>query len=586
MVALTAANAAAQSVSLQSRAAPGVVKIEAAVRNASIAPGDETVLYVRVRVDPGYHIQSDKPSDSFIVPTVLRVEGPRDISVTGIAYPRAKMQEFEFAKGKKWSVFPDNPVITARISADANARKAPADLQISLDYQACSEKQCLPPESARASASVTVADATSPPSVPAGFGAAAPASGDNPATNGNYFARIADKNGWLVLLLAVYAAGLGLSLTPCVFPLIPVTLGYFRSQASDNKRRTAALALTYVAGISLTYSVLGVVAASSGALFGSWLSNPFVLGTLGAIVALMGLSMFGLFNLRPPAFIASRSGGKAGYGGAFAMGLLFGVVAAPCTGPATIALLAFAGALARPVLGFLLFFFLAIGLSTPLLALAIFSGNLPRSGVWMDWVKKAMGALLLGVAVWLINPVIGSKAALTVGGVLALVAGLYLGFLDKSGFRPAALGAGRLLFGAGMLLLGVWLLLPRASGPGLKFQPYTQEAVQRAAEDEKPVMIDFSADWCAPCHELEAGAFRSPEVLQLGESFVRLKADVTDSRSPAVKALLARYRVRGVPTVLFLGQDGRETSSRVLTAVSGKDLARHMREALGETATD
>ncbi len=574
----TAATAYGQAVG---GGAPEIVTTEAAVRNSTVAPGDETALWVRAHVEPGHHIQSNSPAENYIVPTELTVEAPAGITVTGIEYPPAEMQEFAFAKGKKWSVFPETPVFTGSVRIGPDVRHGVVTLKVRLDYQACSDEQCLPPDYAGTTLTLTVGSKPSPPVQPSW----APSDAAPPtatAEKGNYFAKIADRNGWLVLLVAVYFAGLGLSLTPCVFPLIPVTLGYFRSQASDDRRRTAVLALTYVAGISLTYSVLGVIAASSGALFGSWLSNPYVLWTLAAIVALMGLSMLGLFELRPPAFIASRSGGKAGFGGAFAMGLVFGFVAAPCTGPATIALLAFVGALANPLLGFLLFFVLAIGISTPLLVLAIFSGELPRSGVWMMWVKKAMGVLLFGVAIWLVNPIIGARAATLMGGALALASGVWLGIADKSGFRPVTLGAVRIIWGVALVALGAWMLAPKAAGPGLVFEPYSAEAVRQAQADGKPVMLDFSANWCPPCRELEAGAFRDPEVSRTGEQFVKLKADLSGDLSEEVKSLVERYQIRGVPAVLFLGPDGSETGSRVLTAIPGEDLARHMREALGQ----
>lgn len=263
------------------------------------------------------------------------------------------------------------------------------------------------------------------------------------------------------------------------------------------------------------------------------------------------------------------------------MGLIFGVVAAPCTGPATIALMAFAGALGQPAAGLSLFFVLALGIATPLMLLAVFSANLPTAGPWMSWVKKLLGALLLGVALWLISPVTGAKAASAAGGLLAIALGVWLGFLEKSGFRPPSLGVFRALTGALAVIGGIWLLVPGQERPGIEWQPCSRSLVEQAAREGRPVLIDFSADWCLPCRELEHGAFRHPEAVRLSQEFVRLKVDATDSRPPAVREALQRYQVRGVPTVVFLDSGGQEVrEARILSNVPGSVLAERMRMTL------
>jgi len=181
-----------------------------------------------------------------------------------------------------------------------------------------------------------------------------------------------------------------------------------------------------------------------------------------------------------------------------------------------------------------------------------------------------------------VNPIIGARAATLAGGALALTAGVWLGFAGKWGFKPVTLGAVRIIWGVALIALGAWMLAPKTAGPGLVFEPYSAELAEQAQADGKPVMLDFSADWCPPCRELEAGAFRDPNVIRTGQQFVKLKADLSGNLSEEVKSLVERYQIRGVPTVVFLGPDGSETGSRVLTAISGEDLARHMREALGQ----
>lgn len=585
-----ASGAFAQPVSLGGGAAPAdIVRLEAAVQNESVAPGDSTLVAVRADVDDRYHIQSNAPLDEFTIPTELRVEAPEGFQVGPVSYPQHILKEFSFAKGQKVAVLEDGAVMTFRLTVPAGAPEGTVRLKATLTYQACDDQQCLPPAEAEVEIPVNVGDKTSPPAKDGLFAATGTDTGTPPQLEvnpearqaPNYFAGILEKRGWAFLLAAVYVAGLGLSFTPCVFPLIPITLGYFRNQASDNRRRTAGLAVTYAAGIATTYSVLGFVAASSGALFGSWLSSPWVLGTLAVIIAVMGFGMFGAFELRPPAFIAQRSGARSGFAGAFVMGLIFGVVAAPCTGPATIALMAFAGALGQPAAGLTLFFVLALGIATPLMLLAIFSANLPTAGPWMSWVKKLLGALLLGVAVWLVSPVIGGKAASVAGGAIAIALGIWLGFLEKSGFRPASLGTFRAFTGALAIAGGAWLLLPAPERPGIEWQPYSAALVEQAARDGRPVIIDFSAEWCLPCRELEHGAFRHPEAVRLSQQFVRLKVDATDSRPPAVREALKQYDVRGVPTVVFLDSTGKEIrEARILSNVPGSTLVERMRMAM------
>ncbi len=286
------------------------------------------MIAVHVSVDSRYHIQSSKPLDDFTIPTVLTVEAPEGFRVTGIRYPQHVLKEFAFAKGKKVAVLENESVITATITAPADAKAGDHPLKAVLEFQPCDDNQCLPPDTAETTAVLKVGAETSPASTSGAFGADAAASvqrqqDEAGALEGNYFQGIVDRNGWLVLLVAIYIAGLGLSLTPCVFPLIPVTLGYFRGQASDDRRRTILLALTYVAGIATTYSVLGVLAAVHPGRCSVVAVQPVGAGTLAAIIAAMGISMFGRSSFAA-GVLASRSGAKAGIAGAFVMDCCFG----------------------------------------------------------------------------------------------------------------------------------------------------------------------------------------------------------------------------------------------------------------------
>jgi len=571
--------AGAQSVSLSGQAEAPAVTLRAEVRNRTVAPGAATTVAVEASVASGLHIQSHTPTESWIVPTELTIRAPAGWRVGPVRYPAAEMKTFAFAQGKKLAVYGQKAVFLAEVTAPAAAKPGSAKITATLSYQACSDTQCLSPDKATAEMVVSLGARTSAALDSPLFAPQKAVTSSSERQQGNYFTDMASRHGWLALALAVYAAGLALSLTPCVFPLIPITLGYFRNQASGGRARTTGLALAYAGGLATTYSALGVAAASSGAVFGTWLQNPLVLAAFAALIGTMGVAMFGLFEIRPPAFITDRSGARGGGGGAFLMGMLFGFVAAPCTGPATVALLAFVGALGRPVLGFLLFFFLAMGIASPLVVLAIFSGSLPRTGAWSEWVKKLMGALMLGVALWLASPLLGAHLAVWLGAALAAALGVWLGFVERSGFRPGSFAAARVLTGLGGVTVAVWLLLPQSTGPAIQWQPYSDAALAQAAG--RPVIIDFSADWCAPCHELEAGAFRDTEAVKLSGQFVRLRADMTASTSKEVETLRRHYQVRGLPAIVFIRPDGTEAAdARVLSNVTGAELVRRMRQAL------
>ena len=204
------------------------------------------------------------------------------------------------------------------------------------------------------------------------------------------------QRGPLLGLLAVFLGGLALNLTPCVYPLIPVTLAFFSGQAAGRTNRVLRLALTYVLGLSISYALLGVIAARTGALLGSWLQKPVVLLAVAAVIVSLSLSMFGLYELRPPQILTRRFGhASAGFGGAFVMGLVVGLIAAPCVGPFLLGLLLFVSQLANPAMGFLIFLALGFGMGLPYVILALMVNRvnqLPKAGACSSGVKKRWGS--------------------------------------------------------------------------------------------------------------------------------------------------------------------------------------------------
>ncbi|MDQ5872360.1 MAG: thioredoxin fold domain-containing protein, partial [Acidobacteriota bacterium] len=362
------------------------------------------------------------------------------------------------------------------------------------------------------------------------------------------FGDMLDRNGMFLVLLSIFAGGLALNLTPCVYPVIPLTVGFFGGQSGGSKRRMFGLAGLYVLGMATMYSILGVGAALSGRLFGSMLQNPWVLAAIAAALVAMALSMFGVWEIRLPTALMNRAGARVGAAGAFGMGLFVGVVAAPCIGGFIVGLLAFVAARQDAFLGFLFFFTLSLGLGLPYLFLAAYSGRisrLPRAGEWMDGIKKIFGWVLLAMAAYFLRSVLPAPfgkwlmpVVLVVGAISILLGRLNL----KWPVRAVAAA----------LLVGIALFFVPRELRG--WQPYAPASVGAG----RAAVIDFSADWCLPCLELEKKTFADPRVRKEFGDRVLLKADLTKIASPESVALSEKYAILGVPTIIFLDAAGTE----------------------------
>ncbi len=365
-------------------------------------------------------------------------------------------------------------------------------------------------------------------------------------------------------LLGVFAGGLALNLTPCVYPLIPITVSYFGGRIGQSRGKLAVHGLLYLVGLSVTNSVLGVVAALTGSLMGTALQNPIVLVVVAGVLIFFATSLFGFWDLQlPHSLTSAASKSYAGYFGTLFMGLTLGVVAAPCLGPFVLGLLTWVASMGSPWLGFLIFFTLSMGLGIPLFFLAMFSGSLeklPGSGEWMLWVRKLMGWVLTGMAAHFVSPLLPSSVSVFLLAGVALAAGLHLGWIDgaRGGFK--AFGVVKNVVGVagvvvGAFLLGSWLMV----GPGVSWQPYSNEVIEQARKSNRPVIVDFSATWCTPCRELEDITFRDLTVVKQAEdNFVMVKVDLTRKGNPLYEKLVAQYLIKGVPTVVFLDSHGLE----------------------------
>jgi thiol:disulfide interchange protein DsbD len=375
--------------------------------------------------------------------------------------------------------------------------------------------------------------------------------------------------GWAMIwtLLGIFAGGMALNLTPCVYPLIPITVSYFGGQVGkggEARGRLVVHGLCYMLGLALTNSILGVIASLTGGLMGSLLQNPFVLLTVAVVLVVFATSLFGLWDMRLPSGLTQAAAKSyAGYFGSLFMGLTLGVVAAPCIGPFVLGLLTWVASMGSPWLGFVIFFTLSLGLGLPLFFLAIFSGQLeklPRSGGWMIWVRKLMGWVLIGMAAHFLRPVLPGHGGTILISLVTLAAGLHLGWLDNSqaGFSAFPLLKG--VVGVACLVLTTFLTVSWVMrGPGVVWQPYEEKIIQQAKTQKKPVIIDFYATWCTPCRELEEVTFHDAAVVkEAGDRFVMVKVDVTTAGNPLYEEVLQRYAIKGVPTIVFLDAGGEE----------------------------
>ena len=535
---------------------PPAIKLSGTFSKSS---GDQVTGVATVVIPSPWHINSAKPLDSFAIPTVLSFD-PATAELIDAKYPAHELKAFSFSGNQQIAVYEGTIQIpfTAKVKGDK--------IKASLRYQSCNDKVCLPPKTIDAEFSIGApapppsgGEAASAPQSNGSFTSLANAPKNPAPAAGDRLASTFAASGLPLTLLIIFVGGLALNLTPCVFPMIPITMGFFAMQSDGRRSRRFALAALYVLGIVIMYSSPGVVASLGGKMFGAWLQQPAVQIGFAALMLILASSMFGAFDIGVPQFIANRAMGRAGLAGAMTMGLLVGIVAAPCVGPVVVSLITLVASIGKPLIGFVMFAALALGLGFPYLVML---NALPRPGEWMVHVKKSMGFVLVAMAVYFLRPLIGETWFHYGVAASLLVGAAFLFFMSARSAQARTL---RMACASILLIGGIAFAIPtRTGGAELSWQHYDQASMLGVPAAE-PAVIDFYADWCIPCKELDAKTFSDKGVAAELKRFRRVKADLTLPDDPKTKALTKQYAIVGVPTVVFLDSKGNELRDLRLT---------------------
>lgn len=477
---------------------------------------------------------------------------------------------------------------------------APAALVVTSRYQGCANTGiCYPPITTRVTLPQTAGSATGRAAPTAALkpptqAAAAPApSAAKTVTKHGFYSTVLQGNIWLTLGL-FFVLGIGLTFTPCVFPMIPILSALIVGQGDgrDNSRQARGrafwLSLAYIAGMALTYTGAGILAALSGAYLAAFFQSRWVLGLFSGVFVLLSLSMFGFYDLQFPAAVRDRflAVGRGGHLlGSFVMGALAVLIVSPCIAAPLAGALLYISQTGDVVLGGSALLALSLGMGLPLLIIGTSAGHLlPRAGRWMDTVKAVFGVLLLGIAILLLSRIIPGPATLALWALLALFVAVYIGAFDPvapgvSGWRRLGKGAGLALFayglalGSGALLGGSNIVAPwpsspppptRSSGrpaaPTLPFHTVTRRSQFQAAlkaAHGRPVLVDFWATWCLDCKAMDAVTFANPRVQKRLAAMTLIRVDVTKNDA-ATHAILHALDLFGPPAIVLFNAAGRE----------------------------
>ncbi|MFO7890484.1 MAG: protein-disulfide reductase DsbD [bacterium] len=540
-----------------------IMRVNSKVQPAELTPGEKGQLIVECIVSSGYHLSGHSSGMFEVIPGQVK-----DVRFGDAEYPQGEEDPYT------GSIYHGTIKVRIEVSISKNASAGKREIPVTVNYQACSEdgSVCYPPAERQSGAElIIVTDNESVTSAESG-------------SSQSIADRLADalENASVFAFIIVFMGGLLSSLTPCVYPMIPITLAVIGAQAGERKLKGFILSLFYVLGIAVTFSILGILAARTGMIFGSISTHPAVLVIISLIFLIMGLSLVGLFVLQIPSSLASKLQSKKGKGflGAFLTGLVAGLVISPCISPILVVILAWVAKSGSLIMGASLLFTYAFGLGVLFILIGTFSGiikALPKSGGWMEIIERTLGLILIILAIVFIRPILSVWMYYILWSIFLIFTGTYIGGVtklsaDSSSREKFFKSSGLLLIIAGVIFL--FFGLSRLTNHSLPSHTqvignsYQQNSVwisddekgfSIALRENKPLIVDFYAEWCAACKELDEKTWSDPQVKKRLSEFVPVKLDIT-KRNNQSKKFREKYNIYGMPTVIFFNSSGKEVT--------------------------
>lgn len=529
-----------------------------------VTTGDRLGVAMVVEMSGPWHVYAPGDEGAYTIPIEpgLEFEGSDDSNLKWV-YPEPEFLRMA-GEDEPAAVYGGTFILQTEITVPKEVDES-FTLVGSLYFQACDARHCLFPSEEKAEATLPVRDRSEQihKTNVSSLGALQTRSEGTTIEKNGEISSLMENYGLLVTFFLIFLGGMALNLTPCVYPLIPITISFFGRADASHRGKTFWKALSYVFGIAVTYSILGVIAAMGGGLFGALLTHPAVIIGIAVVLVGLSLSMFGVYEFWLPRGLMNAAGQtKSGIVGSLFMGLTMGIIAAPCVGPLVVGLLTYVAMRQSVVLGFFMFFTLSLGLGLPYLFLAIFSSrlsSLPRSGAWMVGVRVIFGLVLMAMAIYFLQPLLGAW-----GGILMAVflfgAGVYL-IIEKNGNDARAFLMIKRIIAVALMAIALWLMIPSGSKIENRIdwvEPNTDQEFISAIQRGKPAMIDFYADWCIPCKEMDRITFSHEDVIDRSKLYTMIKVDLSREKGEFEKSVQQQFQIKGVPTYLFISSEGKE----------------------------